>query len=293
MNQVWIDLNSPTKEEIDSLTLTQNVSPLIARDFLVPTPTQHAKIDDDVIYAVLQIPFFHHSRLESGTQEIDFLISKSGLITGRYDSIDALHYFDKRAEVNEILDRGEDSHLFFEIMRSIYESMENELAYTEDWMKEIEKNIFAGREKDMVFAISNLGRNLLNFKRTADSHGNVFEIIKEAGTEKFGKEFGSQIKELLDKWRSLMRAVNSRLDLIAELRETNNAMLSTKQNEIMKIFTIMAFVTFPLSLIASIFGMNTSFIPLVGTNNDFWIVMGIMLAMSFAMFVYFRHKKWI
>lgn len=293
-NQTWVDLNSPTKEEVDSLVLTQNIDPLIAKDLLAPTPMQSARDADGVIYAVLHIPTFKHSHsVESNIQEVDFIISADGLVTARYDSIDALHYFAKQIEVNEILNKGPKSHLFFGMMKEIYKSMLNELAHTEDWMGEIEKNIFDGKEKSMVFAISNAGRNLLNFKRTVDPHINIFEFIKEVGTEKFGSEFGAEAKILIGEWHRILKKINSQLDLLIELRETNNSMLSTKQNEIMKIFTIMAFVTFPLSLIASIFGMNTSFIPIVGLPNDFWIVMGIMFIISLAMFVYFKYKKWV
>jgi len=54
----------------------------------------------------------------------------------------------------------------------------------------------------------------------------------------------------------------------------------------------MAFITFPLTLVASIFGMNTSFIPLVGATHDFWIVIAIMIAASLTMVAYFKHKRW-
>jgi len=33
--------------------------------------------------------------------------------------------------------------------------------------------------------------------------------------------------------------------------------------------------------------------PIVGALNDFWIIVGIMLAISIAMFFYFKYKKWI
>lgn len=293
MDQVWVDLNSPTKEEIDSLVLTQDISPIIAKDLLAPTPTQYTKEDGQTIYTVLHIPTFRHSHTVEDSQEVDFIISANGVVTARYDSIDALHYFAKQIEVNKILNKGENSHLFFSIMKEIYKSMTDELAYMEDWMKEIEKNIFEGREKEMVFTISNAGRNLLNFRRMVDPHGNVFESLRETGKEKFGEEFGAEAKVLVEEWRRIMRRVNNQMDLVTELRETNNSMLSTKQNEIMKIFTILAFVTFPLSLIASIFGMNTSFLPIVGWSGDFWIVMGIMFIMSLAMFAYFKYKKWM
>ena len=82
-------------------------------------------------------------------------------------------------------------------------------------------------------------------------------------------------------------------ELINSIEQTNNSLLSTKQNETMKILTIMAFITFPLSLIASIFGMNTLNIPIIGNVYDFWIVIGVMLGVSLVMFIYFKYKKWI
>jgi len=293
MNQTWIDLNSPTKEETDSLVLTHSIDPSVAKDLLAPTPAQHAENRGQNIYAILHLPTFKRSRSICDVQEIDIIISTNSLITARYDSIDALHYFAKQIEVSEILNKGEHVHLFFGMMKEIYNTMRNELSYMEDQMREIEKNIFDGQEKEMVYAISNAGRNILNFRRIIDPHGNIFEFLKENGVDKFGPEFGVQTKILIEEWRHLMRIVNNQIDLITQLRETNNSMLSTKQNEVMKIFTILAFVTFPLSLIASIFGMNTSFIPLVGQQNDFWIVIGIMFFVSIAMFVYFKYKRWV
>ena len=60
MDQIWIDLNSPTKEEVDSIMITQNISPALAKDLLTPTPTQYSEDCGDVIYAVLRIPTFKH-----------------------------------------------------------------------------------------------------------------------------------------------------------------------------------------------------------------------------------------
>jgi len=293
IDQTWIDLNSPTKEEVDSLVLTYQIDPIIAKDLLFPTPSQYVRDKDHIIYTVLHIPNFKHSHAESGLQEVDFIISRDTLITTRYDSVDALHYFAKQIEVNEILNKGENSNVFFSMMKEIYKGMEDELAYTEDWMKQIEEKIFEGKEREMVFDISNASRNLLNFRRIVDSHGHVFEFLRDIGTEKFGQDFGKQAKFLLNDWRRVMRVINNQIELATELRETNNSMLSTKQNEIMRVLTIVAFITFPLALIAGIFGMNAIHMPIVGYANDFWIILGIMLVTSLAMFAYFRYKKWI
>jgi magnesium transporter len=293
MGQVWIDLNSPTKEEVDSLMLTQNISPTVAKDLLAPTPTQYAEEDSQNIYAVLHIPSFRHVHANIDSQEVDFIIRADGVITARYDSIDAIHYFAKEIEVNEILNKGKYTHLFFGIMKEIYKSLADELAYMEDWMKEIEKNIFEGREKEMVLTISNAGRNLLNFKRMVDPHGNVFEFLATVGQEKFGKVFEAEAKSMEEEWRRIIKRVNNQMDLVIELRETNNSMLSTKQNEIMKNLAVIGSVLFPLTIIGQIFGMSIRYFPLSDNPNAFWIILGLMASTMIATLIYAKVKKWM
>ena len=65
------------------------------------------------------------------------------------------------------------------------------------------------------------------------------------------------------------------------------------RNEIMKILTIMAFITFPLTLFTSMFGMNTIATPIVGRTGDFWIILGIMVIVSAGLFSFFKYKRWM
>jgi magnesium transporter len=87
--------------------------------------------------------------------------------------------------------------------------------------------------------------------------------------------------------------MNSSRASLLELRETNNSLLTTKQNELMKTFTIMAFLMLPLSLIAGVFGMNAEHMPIIGNAFDFWIVLGCMLAVVVVFFAFFKYKRWL
>jgi len=293
MDQTWTDLNSPTKDEVDSLMLSQNIDISVAKDLLTPTPKQYASASGSSIYAVLHIPCFQHSVSLSTEQEIDFIISRDGLITTRYDSIDAMHHFAKKIEVNEVFHKGDHSHIFFGLMKEIYGFLFNEIEYIKDWIKEIEKNIFEGYEKEMVFGISAAGRSVLTFKRILGPHQHVIVSLHDLSKDIFDDNFRRELMYLMTEWERLNLEINNISEMLDELRETNNSILSTKQNEIMKTFTILAFVTFPLSLIATIFGMNSKHIPLVGQQYDFWIILGFMFGVSLAMFSYFKYKKWI
>lgn len=294
MDQSWTDLNSPTKEELDSLVLAQNMDPLIAKDLLAPTPKQYAKEFGEAIYAVIHIPSFRHSHSQSFEQEIDLIITKNSLITARYDSIDAIHHFGKQIEVEQILNKDRaNSHMLFGLMKEIYKFLGDEIEYMKDWMKEIEKNIFEGHEKDMVFSISQANRNILSFRRTIGPHRAVWSKLLEISKESFGEKFYKDTKTLLEELDRLDIDIKNIYDMLDELRATNDSILSTKQNEVMKIFTILAFVTLPLSLISSLFGMNASSMPLVENPYGFWMVLGIMIFTGLAMFSFFKYKKWI
>ncbi len=292
-NYIWVDLNSPTDEEAESLILAHQVDPTVAKDLIYPTPKQQTRKFEDSIYAVIHIPSFKHSHSIDTRQEIDCVISKEMLVTARYDSIDALHNYAKAAEVADILKNGNSIHPFFGLMKEIYTSLFNELYYIEDLLKDIERNVFQGKEREMVIALSDVSRNLLNFERIVSPHKAIWQTLVEVSKDKFGKKFEVEAESLLKDWERLFLFERSLAGMVSEIRETNNSLLSTKQNEIMKVLTILAFVTFPLSLIAAIFGMNTKYIPLVGLDGDFWMVMSIMFFATIAMFTFFKFKKWL
>jgi len=46
-------------------------------------------------------------------------------------------------------------------------------------------------------------------------------------------------------------------------------------------------------LLASLFGMNTQYLPIVGYKHDFWIIFGIMLIATIGMLTIFKIKKWV
>ena len=293
----WIDLESPTQEEVRALMQEFDIHPLVANELLSPTVRPKVDLYDNLIYLILHFPAFQHSHGQRPEQEVDFLIGKDFIITTHYTMIDTLHEFSKVFEVKSIIDKSHiSSHagfVFFYIAKELYRSLALELDYINIAMQEAEENIFKGRERDMVGEISRINKNLLGFKQSIRLHKEVLSSLEVAGTRFFGEKFSYYLSAISGEYYKIASHLEGNRETILELRNTNDSLLSTKQNEVMKILTIMAFVTFPLSLIAAIFGMNTAHIPIVGTPGDFWIVMGIMGFATFLMFLYFKRKKWI
>jgi len=85
--------------------------------------------------------------------------------------------------------------------------------------------------------------------------------------------------------------------VIVALEETNESILSHRVNDILRVLTAISVIVLPLTLIASIFGMNVGLPgggdPETGSDIHFWVVVGIMLAILLAMVGYFRKRRWL
>ncbi len=294
---VWIDLLKPTQKEVRQMMEEYNIHPNIANDLLGSTFKQSVRLYENFLYVVMRFPAVKHTHKEEADQEIDFIISDKVLITSRYDTIDPIHKFSKVFDTNTILDKenigSHANQLFFLLMNKLYGAIDHELEIIEGALDESEDMIFKGEERKMVKELSNISRDLLNIKQATNIHESLLVDLKNNGSKLFDAKFGKSVDSIVDEYYKMRKEIEVNRESLDELRDTNDSLLSTKQNETMMVLTIMAFVTFPLSLLASIFGMNAKNMPIIGDTYDFWIIVGIMFVMTAMFFLYFKSKKWL
>ena len=292
----WIDLESPTRNDIKGLVEQFGISTMVAEELLLPSGKPRIEFYDAHVYIILHFPALRHSH-KAVEQEVDFVVGRNFIITIHYDTVDPLHKFSKVLEVNSVLNKSDigdhAGFFFFYMLRKLYKAVEYEVEHVHNHLRTIEEHIFSGQEVRMVEAISQSARDLLNLRQTIEPHREILRTLESEGTKLFGENFAPYLRALSNEYYKVHNHVMRNTESLHELRETNNSLLTTKQNETMKVFTIMAFVTFPLSLIASIFSMDTMYNPIIGHPYDFWIILGIMGIAILIMFRYFKHKKWI
>ncbi len=293
---VWVDLENPTRQEVLDVATEFGLDALTAEELLAPSMRAHVDVQPRYTYLILHFPALRHAH-HHREQEIDFVIGREFLITTHYDTIDPLHKFAKVFEVNSVLEVGGASdhagHIFFFMLKRLYKAVEHEVEYVRRELSNIEEHIFSEHQVAMVSAISRAARNLLNLRQTIEPHRDVLKSLESDGAAFFGDDFRQYLRAMENDYYRVHNHIMRNTESLHELRETNNSLLTTKQNETMKIFTIMAFVTFPLSLIAIILDMDSVHNPLRGMPYDFWIVIGIMAFASLLMFAYFRKKNWL
>ena len=293
---VWVDLESPTREDVRDVVDEFNIDLLVGEEMLLPSTKPRIDFHPEYIYTVLHFPALRHSH-KTREQEVDFVIGRNFLITAHYDTVDPLHKFSKIFEVNSILENSALGHhagfLFFYMLKNLYKAVEHEIEYVRHDLLTIEEYIFKDHEIDMVKSISRAARDLLNLRQTIEPHREVLHTLETDGTKFFGEDFGPHLRALANEYYRVHNHIMRHTDSLHELRETNNSLLSTKENETMRVLTIMALLTFPLSLMVAILQIDTVHNPIRGLPYDFWIILGAVVLTGTCMILYFKRKKWL
>lgn len=294
-NRTWIDVCNPTSEEIREIIEEASIPAEFANDLTVMIPHSKTVYQKGALKLTIDFPIVKRTDINH-PHEVKFIVTKTHLVTIRFEEIEAMHRFAKEFEVLCVLKNGKQAStvsLFITMLNFLYDAMYIKLDYLETKLKDVENEIFNEHEKEMVFELSQISRRLIAFKQTIASHENALARLRSGLDEAFNKKEGCHVEMLEQHYRRLTRQIYTIDRTLTDLRETNFALLSTKQNETMKIFTILAFITFPLTLFTSMFGMNTATTPIIGQEGDFWIILGIMAIVSVFFFMFFKYKKWM
>jgi len=290
----WIDLESPSREEIVHISEEFNIPTIVGDEMFTNSLRSKVDLYDNFIYLILHFPDINNNGVIEDDLEIDFIIGKNFLITVRYETVIPMKEFAGLFET-EGLHSSVKNHggiLFASMMKQIYKQCLAELDTTTDTIRDIEHRIFEGQEEKMVKILSHTRRKLLDFKQATRFHTDILESYEEASLHFFGEQYNFYSTSITSEYNKVNAMLQGQREVLNELQETNDSLLSTKSNEIMKTFTILTFVMLPLSVITGVFGMNASFV-FIHDIPDFFFIVGAMCLTGLMMFIFFKHRKWL
>jgi magnesium transporter len=294
----WVDLESPTADEVKSLMREYSIHPMVAEELLKPTLRAKVDIYKNFIYLIMHFPIFEPSKKTSMSCEIDFIIGENFLITAHYRTITPLHEIIKMFEVGSLIDRENLAKnpgiIVFYIVKHLYEFALRQLDHIQLKIDEIEENIFKHQEKEMVEIISVIHRDVLDFHRAIYAHESILSSFGAVGQKFFGSNFIHYTNVIFGELARVKSLLENCKATIESLQETNDSLLTDRVNDIMRTLTTVSFITFPLMLFAALFGMsNNVSMPIVGKRGDFWIILSIMLISASLLLLIFKRKKWL
>lgn len=289
----WIDLESPTSEELVEINKEYDISPRVANE--LQTPSERPRVDTYKNYMYLILHFPRYSKPSGDTEEIDFVIGKHFLITTHYGTIDSLHEFANIFDTGVALNRlniEHAGHIFVHLIKKIYEDMDHELIEINSSFSEIEARIFDDNGSGTIEKLSKINRELIDFTKTMRMHREILTSFEKASVDFFGKTFEYHAAAVIGTYERVWHVLESDRDVLSDLRQTSDSLFSARTNSIMRTLTVLTFITIPLSIIAN-FGQNAKNIPIIGNENDFWIILALMMITAFALLTVFKLKKWL
>lgn len=309
-NLVWINIEKPTRREMDYLAQHYPFHSLDLDDCL--SRVQRPKIDryDEYLFMVFHFPVFSKQARVTMASQVAVFLGKSYLITIHNGDLKPLVRFFRDCSANEdtraanmsrsagyllymVLDRLVD--YCFPILNKIGRNIEN-----------VDNTVFSGSAPEAVRELSILRRDVLSYRRIIRPQTEVFEwlernefiVIPEkeeteslpsAGSRVPGVYFG----DLADHNRKILDTLDEYKEVIEGLNDTNNTLTSFRTNRVMRILTIVSTIMLPPTLIASIYGMNIALLPLSERPISFPVIIFIMLAMAGGMLTFFYWKRWL
>ncbi len=294
----WLDVLSPTENDLRGLSDEFSLDPRTLAEIASPSPRSSVYAYEREIFAVLHFPVNKqtHSEKASYEQEVNFIVGDNFCITVRYDTVDTIHRFGKQADADAVIKHSTSStsglHVFISLLNAFYASIDDELHYLEDVTDTVEERIFQGDERNMVESLSQVSRIFMDFRKTLSLQTDSINDLQEIIHSFFGEQESARFEEVYNTHEKFLDTIGHELEAVSELRETNNSLLTAKQNEIVKKLTIMAVLTLPITMVASLFGMNTVNAPLIGHVEDFWLITIVGAFVSLVIFLYFKRKHW-
>jgi len=299
----WIDLELPTESELASVADEYKVHPLVIGELTNPSLRSKVDLYSEFIYLILHFPICqicYGKQLDNNnldTEEIDFVIGRNFLITTHYQPLPGLSEFATVFQSSQLENhRGKNKTpaglLFCYLVRKLYGDLASDLNYINGVLKQAEKKIFADQERAMVKLLAEVNRNLLDFHWALKHHREVLASLQSVTREFFDDSFHYYLEAVTGEYNRIWAMLESNRETFIDLRETNESLLSIKTNETMKVFTVMAFIFFPLTLITQFFGMNMT-LPFASSPQSYYLVIALMLATLFGMLVLAKYRRWL
>lgn len=293
----WIDIVRPSREDMDYLKEHFSFHPIIIDELMRPSAREKAEDYGSYLFMVMHFPRYSQEHLTSIPVELDMLVTNSYVITVRYEKLEAFDsMFNKCMTDPHMKDQcfsRTTGHFLYFLIDEVLEHTRRQLAHIGDKLDIIEKNIFSDQTRERIREISLLKRDILDFRRILRPLEHQLKSLEAKGEKFFGERIKVYLSDLVGDFLRVWNGIENYKDTIESLETTHTHILNSRANEIMKIFTILAFTTFPLSLLVGLLSIDLQGNPIFGLKYAFWIIFVLVIVGVITMLSVFKKKRWL
>ncbi|MET0312870.1 MAG: magnesium transporter CorA family protein [Hansschlegelia sp.] len=297
---VWIDLVEPTPEE-DRLVESAVGASVPTRDEMVEIePSSRLYIENGVRYMTASVL----CNVDTATpvlSPVTFILTKQALVTVRYDDPKPFQIYATRACKAQAGERTPEAVLIG-LFDAIVDRAADILEHVGADVDELSRVIFqrtgsqAYRKpyQELLKAIGRKGDLTSKARESLVTLQRVFlYLTAEIEGTKPSKETKSQIRTLQRDAASLTEHASFLNDKVTFLLDAMLGMVGLAQNDIVKLFSVMAVVFLPPTLVASIYGMNFDLMPELKWTYGYPFALGLMVVSAVLPYLFFKWRRWL
>jgi magnesium transporter len=294
----WVNIERPSPLECAWLEEQFGFHALDLEDVL--SRNQRPKIDEypDYLFIVLHFPVFDRAvgRLNAG--ELDIFVGPDYLVTIPNQPLQPIEYLFERCrqkeELREQLFSKGPGFLLYRVVDDGFDYCFPMLRKIGNKLDVVEDEIFSGHSEEIVRDISNVKQEIINFRKVIRPQRSVLRDLENAKQRFMAREGDLEIyfDDVVDAHERIWDMLENYKEVVEALEDTNESVISHRVNDILRVLTVISVTLLPLTLVASIFGMNVR-VPGQGSIGAFWIVVAAMVVMLGSLLVVFRRRGWL
>src|SRR6478672_5607430 len=147
--------------------------------------------------------------------------------------------------------------------------------------------MFEGRSEEVVCDLSNVKQEIISYRKIIKPERATLRVLERQTRRFLPEELEVYFDDIVDAAERIWDLLDNYKEVVEGLESTNESVISHRQNDVLRILTVFSATLLPLTLLASVFGMNVAF-PGQGTAHAFWVVIAVMIAASAALLGLFR-----
>jgi magnesium transporter len=294
----WVNVVAPDVATAQQLAERFGWHPLDVED--VVSKRQRPKVDDyeedGYLFAVLHFPFYdkHIQRLNAA--ELDIFIGHDYVVTIPNRELHPVTRLFDRCEEDEhvreqLFARGS-GRLLYEVLDDLFDYCFPILDKIAHKLDVIEDEVFEGRSHEVVRDISNVKQEIISYRKIIKPERATLRVLERRVESFLPEELELYFDDIVDASERIWDLLDNYKEVVEALESTNESVISHRQNDVLRVLTIISTTMLPLFVITGIFGMNVLF-PGEGTTWMFWIILGLMLAAIVGMLGVLRWKRWL
>ncbi len=294
-NLKWYDFADPDHKTVEFLAKNFKFHPLDLEDCL--TEIQRPKIDEysNYLFIVLHFPIWNSKKKRITTEEVNIFIGQDFVITLHKGVLAPLEKIREACKSKsgrkKYLDRGS-GYFLYKLTSKLFDYCFPILDKMWKNTTKLEGDVFDEEGvRDSLKDIMDLKKNIITFRRIIQPQRPVISALEHKNKKFLPETLEVYFDDVVDKIEKQWSSLDSLKEVADTLQDANESLISHRSGETIKVLTIFSVIMLPLTLITGIFGMNVA-LPQQQHPDALLGITVIMLAIVFAMVLYFKWKKW-